>query len=326
MLVAYIVSTVCAQPVAQFVWDYMPSNTVNPLFRVAISATVLFILVSMAMRWLLWRLASLFPMLPNKVNRAGGAVLGVVNGILLLVPLIWSAAFLHESYAMGNGVEQSRDIWPQGEPKVVLWSRSIMAKLTHFGLSGGDGDASSSDSPAMGLAKAFAEHPTVLMVSAKKSLASPEFQQLASDPDIADLVHSNDVEGLMQSPQYQIFLTNPDVQTLYRLIQGEQALENRQMAENVIGVWTQVEMLQNHPEVAALKNDSEVRDFLSGHGKITPSLLAKLQRLLSVWSSLPNQFFRPHEGQQTGIHRWLDEQGNVHYTDAEHSPEQNAKN
>lgn len=315
LLTAYFASVTLAEPLANMVVGPFGLAQFRWVVLVAGCAMLLFVCVGIAVRMAIGALSRSTPELPPVADRILGVACSGLNGVLVAIPLIWAVAFYLEVYALKNPGTMAYDAG-QEPPQVVQWSRRVMAQVIAWNLK-----QSTAGEPAAALSAAFAVRPTAVLTQVKQTMGSAEFRQLVRDPEVLAAVNSNDVTGLRRSAAYRDLLANAEIKKLHQLAFNSQTMDEQRLAEHLMGIWRNLQQVQNHPGMAALLKDQEVQDFLAGSGQVTPSILEKAQIFLTLWSRQRDEQSNLPAADMAGIYRWVDAEGQLHYSDYEDIPQ-----
>lgn len=276
---AYVFSVVGAPYGAQFAAHNLGLESLSAIVLWGFSAAVIFVVSGFVLRLLVSLLAKMIPELPNAVDKAVGAVLGLANGAVLSIGIIWAAAFLFETSAMQQGVTDPKQIWQGHPPAVVNWSRSVMAGLVQLLY-----PQSSSDDALSSLSSAFVEQPSAVMHDINTSLQSQEFRELIHNQSLVEVVRENDVEQLASSREFQNFIEQPSMKNLVEKLAVNENPTREDLAQQALVVWQKIDRIKHNPEMQSILNDSEVKAFLDGNGQVSTRLLEKADQVLKLIS------------------------------------------
>jgi Uncharacterized membrane protein, required for colicin V production len=312
LVLAYIASVYLAPGMADWALEQFASVNIGRSVWWGISATVIFIVVSFVVQLIILAIGKSLPIGPRIFDRAGGALISIGYGAVLGAGLLWGLAFLADSWNLRQ--EQTGG---QRNPKLdtsspaVVWSRRMMSHWVNWNVRQGGG----SDALA-GMSAAIVERPTEVMAGMQATVRSPEFKELVSSEKVQTLVAQRNVGELQRSPEFQQLLQQPAVKQLREAIAPESGgWSDSKIAQETVDIWQRVERLRTQPEVAQLLNDPEVQGFLQGGGQITPALLDKGQKLLTLLGS-----DAAVDGAVPRLYQWQDDDGQLHITDEKDVP------
>lgn len=313
LILAYIASVYLASGMADWALEQFASVHIGQSVWWGISATIIFIVVSFVVRLIILGIGRSLPIGPPIFDRAGGALISIGYGTVLGAGLLWGLAFLADSWNLRQ--EQTGG---QRNPKLetsspaVVWSRRMMSHWVNWNVRQSGG----SDALA-GLSAAVVERPTQVMADLQATVRSPEFKELVNSEKVQTLVAQRNAGELQRSPEFQQLLQQPAVKQLRETIAPESnGWSDGKIAQETVDIWQRVERLRTQPEVAQLLNDPEIQGFLQGGGQITPALLDKGQKLLTLLGSdaVADGVVVPR------LYQWQDDDGQLHITDEKDVP------
>jgi uncharacterized membrane protein required for colicin V production len=290
-----------------------PALNLNPTLAWVLWATVIFFAVGFLVRQLTLMLAKRMPIGNAFINRVGGGVISVGYGAALGIATVWGVALLAESWnaRVAQSGAQNAARFDTSSP-VVIWSRRFMGQWVSWNLRG-SGSAEFAE-----LSAAMAENPSEILADVRAAVQSPEFQQISSSAAVREMVRRQDAESLLQSAEFQQFMQQPAVRQLREKIAPQDSdRDQAEIAQKFISVWGRMEHLKTRPEVAAILNDPEWQAFLQGEGKLTPSLLARGQKLLTM---LGGDSGTPAVERAPKLFQWHDQDGQLQVTDYDAIP------
>jgi uncharacterized membrane protein required for colicin V production len=299
LVLAYMASAYFASNLAEWALARFASVNIGQSVWWGISATVIFILVSFAVRLIVLGIGKSLPITLRLFDRLGGAMISLGYGAVLGAGLLWGLAFLADSWNMRQ--EQTGG---QRNPKfdttspAVVWARRMMSHWVNWNIRQSGGSEA-----LAGMSAAIVEQPAQVMAGVRTTIRSPEFKEMVSSEKVQALVAQRRTEELQHSSEFQQLLRQPAVKQLREAIAPEAGgWSDEKIAHEAVDIWQRVEQLKTRPDVAPLLNDPEIQEFFQGGGKITPSLLDKGQKLLGLLGSdevgdlaLPHQWPDPYD-------------------------------
>jgi uncharacterized membrane protein required for colicin V production len=313
LVLAYVASVYFASGMADWALEQFASVNIGRTVWLGISATVIFIVVSFVVRLIVLGIGKSLPIGLPIFDRAGGALISVGYGAVLGAGILWGLAFVADSWNLRQeqaGGERNPKL--DTSSPAVVWSRRMMSHWVNWNVRQSGG----SDALA-GMSAAIVERPSQVMAGMQATVRSPEFKELVNSEKVQEMVAQRNAGELQRSPEFQQLLQQPAVKQLRDAIAPESGgWSDSKIAEETVDIWQRVERLRTQPEVAQLLNDPEIQGFLQGGGQITPGLLTKGQKLLSLLGS---------DAEVDGVmvqrlYQWHDDDGQMHLTDEKDVP------
>jgi|GEM_PF-3119441 uncharacterized membrane protein required for colicin V production len=315
VVLAYWASLEFAPGLSAVIERQFPSLNLHPTAAWVLGATVIFFVFGFVVRQLVLLISKRLPIGNGLFNRLGGGVISTAYGAVLGVAMIWGLAFMAESWNIRvaeAGAERAArfDI----SSPVVTWSRRLMAEWVNWNL------RHSGSSEFAELSAVMAEKPGEVLSGVRMAVQSPEFRQMSSSARVQEMVQRRDAESLRKSAEFRQFIEQPAVQRLRETLAPESgSWSDDRIAQELVTAWSRLDQLKSQPEMADVLNDEELQAFLRGEGQITPSLLARSQRLLVLLD-------RKVKVEETVVpepqwFQWHDDEGHLHVTEFESVPE-----
>ncbi len=323
LIAAYFASVLLATPCAIILSEHFGLGAVNDKILWGGASVGLFIVVSFVVRLAVTVLGKALPIDNLIINRSTGALLNGGYGTSMVVFIVWALAFSLETVDGATGIVAKMDV--EGEvkkPLVVTWSRSIMSEILQWNAKSNGASAAVTEAT-----KAFAENPSEVLGSIKSTLELQEFRALISNPALQELARNRDFDALKHSPEYEDFINHTSVMQLQALIMPSGTEESKnEVADYLLSIWHDVDIVKNDPEVMQMMQDSEVQSFLrGGASKVSVSLLGKGRDLLSLISKKAGDAASALNTEKTlapmpVVYKWYDDNGVLNVTDLEHVP------
>lgn len=272
LLGAYWLTLVLTQPVTEFVQTNMEWDVSGSLVWLLV-AFILFTVSGLILRILFGFLLKALPAKKGMLSRIGGALVGAVYGAVLGLFVLWSLAVIDESQALSRG-ETVQEV--QAHPLLVL-ARKFVGRLMEWNASFGGA------SPELAkMAGVMAEQPTRVLQDVRGLVQSPEFAELVQNDRVKAMVRERDVEALKRSAEFNALTQSAQMQQIRQTLRarGVEWSED-ELAAQTVQLWNNVEGIRNNPELRELLQDAEVQAFLRGDINVSPTVLQKIQRLLS---------------------------------------------
>lgn len=154
-------------------------------------------------------------------------------------------------------------------------------------------------------------------------------QNLLQDNQVKKILDSGSPGALVHTQQFKRLVNDPDLQALAEKMNfsAESGELEKQLAIQLTKTWSQVRAIQTDPQFLQITNDPEVRQLINSKNVFKIINSSKIEQLMSVVSQVEvaEIEFKPMAIDRSGnmrpkekdvkIHRWVDEKGNVHYSD-----------
>ena len=178
--------------------------------------------------------------------------------------------------------------------------------------------------------------PAVLLANPSENIIL--MQNISEKGLIQNLLQSNRVKkildtrspgALVHTQQFKQLVNDPDFQVLAQKMNfsADSGEFEKQLAIQLTKTWSQVRAIQTDPQFVQITNDPEVRQLINSKNVFKIINSSKIEQLMSVVSQVEvaDIEFKPMTIDRSGnmrpkekdvkIHRWVDEKGNVHYSD-----------
>lgn len=314
LVLAYFASTYFSSGLADWAVVQFASINISRTVWWGISATLIFIVVSLIVRLIVLGISKSLPIGPRIFDRIAGALVSVGYGAILGAALLWGVALLADSW----NLRQER-MGAQADPRLdtsspaVNWSRRMMSRWINWNIRQSGGSEA-----LAGMSTAIVESPAQVMSGMQATVQSPEFKELVRSENVKALVEQGNAEGLQRSVEFQQLMRQPAAKQLREMIAPESGgWDETKIAQETVEIWSRVEQLKSRPEVAEILNDPEIQGFLQGGGKVTPSLIDKGQKLLRL---LGNDAATVENLETPRLYQWYDDEGEMHITDEKDVP------
>ena len=156
---------------------------------------------------------------------------------------------------------------------------------------------------------------------------SGNLQALLNNRSARQALDARNPAALLRNHTFQNLVNNPDFVELakeMKLASNSEEL-GKEVAMKFTRIWAQIDQVKNDERFVNITQDPEIRNMMSSGNIYKMVNSAKIEELLNVISSVeaPEITFEEHgnmpkieEGAK--VYRWVDEDGNVHYSDKKH--------
>ncbi|MBU2986389.1 CvpA family protein [Saccharophagus degradans] len=344
--VAYGASLLCAKDAGVAIQGYGLGSTAAMM----VASVVIFILA--------YLLASTLPKLflekwldkKTFIARLAGAGAGTVLGCFSGLVIVWGATFLSAAWQSraGNTVPAQLAV-PQplatAAGKLIggvaqAGSKAVGAKEIHSQLMG-----------------ALLANPEQFVEGFSSLSDSGVMEQFFNDGTAQYYMARKDYASLQQTPAFKNIAQQEGVQSISKLALAgkdgdptkvQQSEINETLAHNMTFVWRRMEYLKTNPEVQQILNDPEVIKLVQDKNPLNIMFNAKVSRLVDLImqedsAMESHDFTQLKPGNPLGglgevkpeasrtvkpvkIYKWVDDNGNMQYTDYDNTPEHKRAN
>ena len=284
------------------------------------------------------------------IARLAGAGAGTVLGCFSGLVIVWGATFLSAAWQSraGNTVP-AQLVVPQplatAAGKLIggvaqAGSKAVGAKEIHSQLMG-----------------ALLANPEQFVEGFSSLSDSGVMEQFFNDGTAQYYMARKDYASLQQTPAFKNIAQQEGVQSISKLALAgkdgdptkvQQSEINETLAHNMTFVWSRMEYLKTNPEVQPLLNDPEVIKLVQDKNPLNIMFNAKVSRLVDLImqedsAMESHDFTQLKPGNPLGglgevkpeasrtvkpvkIYKWVDDNGNMQYTDYDNTPEHKRAN
>lgn len=313
---AYVASAYFSPALKRFFLNVFDSANLSETVTAIASATLIFVLAGLFIRLIIVLVSRSLPITHRPLNAMAGATLSGAYGVMMAVVMIWSVSFILETYPTSQPVNGAQAIpdaqatsLAESPPAVVVFSRAIMADLVEWNLR-----RSGASEETVRIAAAYVKEPQEVLHAVQNSVRSEEFKQVINSETVQQMIRERDAEALHKSPEFTRLMQQPAVQRLRTMVRSEEAdWSDERVAQQMVDIWGGVDQIKSNPEVRLLLDDPEVQSFMRDGGRLTPSLLAKGQKLMALLAGggdASNEL-----GDIPELYQWNDESGQLQITE-----------
>jgi hypothetical protein len=160
----------------------------------------------------------------------------------------------------------------------------------------------------------------------KELVKSGELKKFFANNTVRNALDTKNPTALLNSKAFSQLARNQDFEALINMLNlsGDAEQRNQLLAVKVTKLWAQVQQVQNNPRFQEITNDPVIKQSLQSGNMFNLLNDKKIGELLEIISStdVGEIKLEPQANQldaapkNTGkIHRWVDENGKVHYSD-----------
>lgn len=315
---AYVASAYFTPPLKRFLLRVFESANLGETVTGVVSATIIFVLAGLLIRLVVVLISRSLPVTHRLLDAVGGALFSGVYGAVMALVMVWGTSFIIESYHSQKVADNQEIVTlADSSPPIVAFSRQIMADVIGWNLR-----QNGASEQAARIAEVYARQPSEVLNTLQNSVRSEEFKGVINSEAVQRMVQEHDSEGLHKSPEFTRLMQQPAVQKLRAMISPKGAeWSDEKVAQQMVDVWGGIEQVKSNPEVKVLIEDPEVQSFLRDGGKVTPSLLAKGQKLLAILATessaaapAASQTQR-EQGKIPALYKWYDDSGELNITE-----------
>lgn len=270
----------------------------------------------------------IFPSLKhaNLRQKMMGAGLGAIAGGALAIIVIWFVS------AAGSMLGINKKSGTAEQDVLEKFSSSVVSKAVHSGIRSIEKDEYRASATA-----AFLSAPQVFSEAFAELSKSNALQQLWSDGSAQFYMAEGDVDQLLENESFRQFSQLPAMQKVLQEGKPKDVSVDdaeRYLATQMSYVWRRMRDLRGDPRVAEILNDREVKALVAQQNPVALVANAKVQSLIDIVLEAPVDKVMPvkkniqakveKQAQAVNpniIYKWLDANGNMRYTDYDHTPE-----
>ncbi|WP_168204093.1 CvpA family protein [Aliikangiella coralliicola] len=254
----------------------------------------------------------------SQISSVGGALLNGFIGIIIGVLAVWFFTTMKTLLEVKKGVEKQPTTFEQSVKQITA---DTMMNL----MPGDKSEPSLTSAPAVLLSS-----PADNIQRFQRISQAGYLQKLFNNYEARRALVAKKPVALMRQSEFQNLVEDPDFIELAKAMKfSSQPQEmQKQMALQITKTWAQVEQVQNDPRFIQLTQDPEVKNMIHSRNVFQMMNSAKIESLFNIISTVevPEITFTDFESQaqtaqepkptkKTTIHRWVDENGKVHYSD-----------
>jgi len=321
LLVAYWIALSYSDSFSEWLQSITP---ITGILSKILSGIILFILVSIIMSLFFRLIAKVIDSIqsnPNtdkpsvsQISSIIGALFGGVIGIGIGIFAIWFYTTFQSILLSKKGMESPVQSEFQGKVKNIATKaiKSVAGVVTE--------QQELAKTGALLLSDPAAHIQRVQRISQAKLI--PNFLR---NPDVRYALENKNPNMLVELPAFKHLLENQDFVELAKALELTKDTDamKEQLASKIITLWNQVAQVQNNPKYIEIVNDPELKQLLRSGNAYQMLKSTKLEELLKVISSVKiddisfenNSNNRSNTQEPKKIHRWVDENGKVHYSD-----------
>lgn len=344
--VAYAASIVWAKDVGVAIQGYGLGSTAAMMVASVVIFILAYLLASTLPKLFLEKWLDKKTLLARLTGAGAGTVLGCFSGLVI----VWGATFLGAAWQSreGNTIPAQLAV-----PKPLV---SAAGRLI--------GGVAQAGSKAVGAKEIHSQLMGALLANPEEfvdgfsSLSdSGVMEQFFNDGTAQYYMARNDYASLQQTPAFKQIAGQEGVQSIAKLALAgkagdpatvQQAEINETLAQNMTFVWRRMEYLKTNPEVQQILSDPEVHKLVQDKNPLNIMFNAKVSRLVDLIMqedpAMDNHDFtqsQPAQAQPSNgvgqsnvvrpvkpvkIYKWMDDQGNMQYTDYENTPKDKREN
>jgi len=308
---------------------WLQSNTpITGILSHVLSGIIIFILASLTLSLFFRLIAKIIYSVRSKPNEEKrsvsqissivGSLFGVVIGIGIGIFTIWFYITIQSILLSKKGMESPVQSEFQGKVKFVATKviKSAAEAVTE--------QKELAKAGALLLADPAAHIQRIQKISQQKLIP-----KLLRNPDVRYALDNKNPQMLIESPAFNQLLENQDFIELANVLELTKEKDDikKELASKMVLLWSQVTQVQNNPKYIELVNEPEIKQLLRSGNAYQMLQSKKLEELLKVISSVnvddlslqqPQSSLPKTQGTKE-IHRWVDENGKVHYSDKENN-------
>ncbi|MFL0811586.1 MAG: CvpA family protein [Agarilytica sp.] len=262
-------------------------------------------------------------------QKIGGAALGALTGVVFAVLLIWFVGVAGSMLNPKADVKSAPDVLSQMSSKVV--SKAISSGIAVL----------EKDRYRASATSAFLSAPQTFTQSFQTLSESKKLRSFWQDGRAQFYMGQGDIEQLMREPAFTQLVNDPAMQQILQDAKpkdssSEQAKEY--FAKQVSFVWRRMRTLRSDPRAVEILEDPDVKKLVRQQNPMSMLTNEKIQSLIAIVLEQPleenmtaaqatlEEFSEQVDQAQKKvekqvIYKWLDEEGDLQYTDLESTPE-----
>lgn len=339
----YVASLLWGKPTAAFLER---TTSLDGIVAFVVAAIGVFIAASFAVNFIFSRWAKRIKAKKGEelstASSLLGAGLGLCIGSAVAFFMIFSMTFMQDLLlskpnAMNNS-QQGMASAEQSVPKnfVEKTSQAIAGRVVSV-----VAESSDMDPTAAKVADAFVQNPKAIMDNIQGILNSPDTQSLFNDPENQRVLESNNPDEIKALDAFQSMVDDPKMQKLALAsgfgVDDQEAFETV-LAETMGSMWGRAQAVKNDQRFQEIYRDPEFRERLKNKNPMAliadPNFM-ELVKILTSAEEPPRTSSSSHESGSASsevnsleenfenssvkpapvIHRWIDENGQVHFSD-----------
>lgn len=256
---------------------------------------------------------------PSTASAWGGSAIGLLVGVILAVTAVWVYAFVRDLNGDGRQADRA------DTSLVESVTRRVVGGATYAAV-----NLVADDAEIAGLGAALMEAPADTAHRARRLSESAEFGALLADPRNRVVLDSGKPELVRRLPAFRRLAQNEDLRALAGPTglgvdaNVDPAAFEAALAERVTDTWLRVRAVQNDPRVQEILNDPEFQASLQSGNSLDLLGNARLLELANIvfadaaaqTANTPAVGGEAAPSEPTEVHRWVDDQGRVHFGDS----------
>ena len=284
----------------------------------AVAGMLLFFGAALLVSLVFWLLGRMLPGGEGRslLSSVGGGLTGALVGAVVGLVLVWGIGFMRDLQPRAN---------PAGTTPVAAAEPGTLERIARRATSSAVAAAvdAVSDAPeAARAAKALLQAPGETAAQVQRLVRSEALQQFLNDSRSQALLSAGDTAALVRQAHFRQLYEHPDLQALVRS-GGLGAETPEQLAVYMSQLWRRAQRVKDDPELQAILRDPEFQEQIRDGN---PALLwsdPRVQRIAGIVyaagaadlpaTGVPAQ--GPPSREPTPIHRWVDSEGRVHFSD-----------
>ena len=323
LIAGYITAIIYTGQLSAMLETQIPLRGLSALIAASVT---LFFAAGFAVSLIFWVIRKIMP--GNKSSSAassiGGALVGLLTGVIMAVVVVWSFAFVRDMQTDNKLAEIEK---PQKSPTEIMSNR-VASKVVSTALVLAD-----AKSEVAQLSAALVESPAEIAQQAKRLTSSQDLNELLSDPDNQSVLNSGDIEAVKALPAFQQLAKNPDMQALAKSAgmldgspDGTDSIDTA-LASQMTDIWARMQRVKNDQRVQEILQDPEFQQKIQSGNPVdllTNTGLLKLADIIfegKGGGAIEESGDSSSSKQEKTIYSWTDENGKIHYSDKEPEPE-----
>ncbi len=246
-----------------------------------------------------------------KVFAGVGSLLGGVLGIFSGVFVVWFLLSVKSLWEVKNNVSPEE---PSKFQRAIIKIADTAFK-TSISATTGEPELASSGAR-------FLSRPGENIQRVNRLLNARKFQNLIQSETIRNALRQNKVELLSESNEFIELVEHPDFMPLlgFNSSTEDKNKAKQLIAQKALNLWSQVQQVRNNPQYIEIINDPQTQEIIRSRNVLKLLNSQKIESLFKLISSVdtnqkPSNSKNSNETNPKSIHRWIDENGIVHYSD-----------
>lgn len=338
LILAYVVALLFTLQLAPIIED----NTIIQGVAALVSAgMLLFFTTSFLLSLLFFLLGKMMGAeKPSPLSARLGAAMGAVIGSVIGLAAVFFISYLIEVLPKNRLPNSVQNHQTNGIERLARFAASkLVTWVSDFG---------ELDSSTAKISAALVREPGVMVKHIQNLQQNRDVKALFSDESNRATLQTGNLESIQSLPAFKNLVNNPDVQSLMTVSglddegNGEAAL-----AEQMSTVWQRAELLKNDQRIQEILRDPEFQQQLKSGNPMVLLNNAEFMEIASkllVGSEGAENGFANTQGNQSSstaspdtvpnlnpkpkpkpkeeptIYRWVDDDGNIHYSDSPSRP------